>query len=83
MVVSKVVFNMREQVWLPLLRSSGSATLGEAILRLASLAEAAHKQQTSDAYHTDDASEKGTDGPAPRDVVTAITGGRLHTEVDR
>ncbi len=74
---------MREQVWLPLLRSSGSATLGEAILRLASLAEAAHLQQTSDVYQADQTSEVGSDGPAPRDVVAANTGGRLHTEVDR
>ncbi len=74
---------MREQVWLPLIRSSESTSIGEAILRLASLAEAAHLQQTSEAYLADQSSEVGSDGPAPRDVVAADTGGRLHKEVDR
>lgn len=74
---------MREQVWLPLMRSSGSATLGEAILRLASLAEAAHRQRISDAHHADDVSEMRLDGPSPRDVVAVNTGGRDHREVDR
>ena len=74
---------MREQIWLPLLRSSGSASIGESILCLASLAEAAHMQQTSDVYQADHSSEVGSDGPAPRDVVAAEQGGRLHTEVDR
>ncbi len=74
---------MREQVWLPLMRSSGSASLGEAILRLASLAEAAHMQQTTDAYHADDSSAVWADGPAPQDVVAARFGGSDHTEVER
>ncbi len=74
---------MREQVWLPLMRSPGSASMGEMILRLASLAEAAHMQQASDAYQADHSSDVGSDGPAPRDVVAANPGGRHHTEVDR
>ena len=74
---------MREQVWLPLLRSSGSATMGEAILRLASLAEAAHLQQTSDAYRADSVSVVGSDGPAARDGGAAGPGGGRHTEVER
>ena len=74
---------MREQVWLPLMRSSGSATLGESILRLASLAEAAHMQQASDGYHAGDASDGRADGSAPRDVVAADLSGLDHTEVDR
>lgn len=74
---------MREQVWLPLLRSSGSASLGESILRLASLAEAAHMQQTMESYHAGDTSDGRADGTAPRDVVAADLGGLGHTEVDR
>ena len=74
---------MREQVWLPLLRSSGSASLGEKILRLASLAEAAHMQQILDSYHAGDASDGRADGSAPRDVVAAYFSGLDHTEVDR
>ncbi len=74
---------MREQIWLPLLRSSGTASIGESILRLASLAEATHMQQVNDDYQADHTSEVGSDGPAPRDVVAANLGGRLHTEVDR
>lgn len=74
---------MREQVWLPLMRPSGSATLGEAILRLASLAEAAHMRQTLDRYRAGDASDGRADGPVPRDVVAADRSGLDHTEVDR
>jgi hypothetical protein len=74
---------MSDQVWLPLIRSSSQQTLGQAILRLASLAEAAHQQQTADGYHGGDACDVWADGPAPRDVVAADPGGLDHTEVDR
>ncbi len=75
---------MNEQVWLPLIRSSPSKpTLGQAVLRLASLAEAAHRQQTADGYHAGDANDVWADGSAPRDVVAAGQGGLGHTEVDR
>jgi hypothetical protein len=68
---------------LPLMRSSGSATLGEAILRLASLAEAAHMQQTLEDCHAGDTSDGRADGSAPQDVVAADLSGLDHTEVDR
>ncbi len=74
---------MSEQVWLPLIRSSSQQTLGQAILRLASLAEVAHQQQTADGFLQGGASDVWVDGPAPRDVVAADTGGLDHTEVDR
>jgi len=74
---------MSEQVWLPLIRSSSQQTLGQAILRLASLAEAAHRQQTAGGYHRGEPSDVWADGPAPRDVVAADAGGRDHTEVIR
>ncbi len=72
---------MSEQVWLPLIRSSSQSTLGEAIFRLASLAEASHRQQTSDGYHRGEANDVWADGPAPRDVVAVEPGGLDHTEV--
>jgi len=74
---------MREQVWLPLMRSSGAATLGESILRLASLAEAAHRQQVTDACHADTACDVRADGPAPQGVVAVPQDGADHTEVAR
>ena len=74
---------MSEQVWLPLIRSSSQQTLGEAILRLASLAQAAHLQQTADSFHGTDSSDVWADGPAPRDVVAVNYDGLDHTEVDR
>ena len=74
---------MSEQVWLPLIRSSSQQTLGQTILRLASLAQAAHQQQTADGYHGGDACDVRADGPAPQDVVAADIGGLDHTEVDR
>jgi hypothetical protein len=74
--------SMREQVWLPLMRSEGTASLGASILRLASLAEAAHLQQTRDDYQADQASDGRADGSAPRDVAVSRDG-RDHTEVDR
>jgi hypothetical protein len=74
---------MNGQVWLPLIRSSSPQTLGQAVLRLAALAEAAHMSQTTDAFRTDDATHAQTDGPAPKDVVAVEQGGRDHTGVDR
>jgi hypothetical protein len=74
---------MSEQVWLPLIRSSNQQTLGEAILRLASLAQASHQQQTADCYHGADVNDVWADGPAPRDVVAVNHDGLDHTEVDR
>lgn len=74
---------MSEQVWLPLIRNAKQQTLGEAILRLADLAQASHMQQTTDGYQTEDASDVWADGPAPRDVVAVNTDGREHTEVNR
>jgi hypothetical protein len=75
---------MSEQVWLPLIRSSPSKpTLGQAVLRLAALAEAAHKQRTADGYRGGDMNELWADGSAPRDVVAAEPGGLGHTEVGR
>lgn len=74
---------MSEQVWLPLIRSSNQQSLGEAILRLASLAQTAHLQQTADGYHGGDESDVWADGPAPQDVVAVNTDGRDHKEVNR
>ncbi len=74
---------MDEQIWLPVIRSSGSSTLGEAVLRLAALAESAHRRQISESYQAGGSAMLRADGPAPRDVVAAESGGRLHKEVDR
>lgn len=74
---------MSEQVWLPLIRNAKQQTLGEAILRLAKLAEASHMQQTTDGYQRGDASDAWADGPAPQDVVAVVNDGREHTEVNR
>ncbi|GAB4108222.1 MAG: hypothetical protein Kow00105_14630 [Phycisphaeraceae bacterium] len=74
---------MRDQVWLPLMRRSGSATLGESILRLASLAEAAHRLQAVKRDHPDEGFDGRADGSAPQDVVAVDLGGLGHTEVDR
>jgi len=77
---------MSEQVWLPLLRNANQPTLGQAILRLANLAQASHMQQTADGYQSGDrgdASDVWADGPAPQDVVAVNKDGRDHTEVNR
>ena len=73
---------MSEQVWLPLIRSSNSQTLGQAVLRLAELAEAAHLQQTTDTFKADSSDNPWADGPARQDVDAWVRG-RDHTEVDR
>ena len=74
---------MSEQVWLPLIRSANrEESLGQAVLRLAALAEAGHMHQVSESLRGEDARSMGADGPAPQDVVAAITRGEGHTEVD-
>jgi len=73
---------MSEQVWLPLIRSSGPQTLGQAVLRLATLAEAAHRYQATEAFLSNSASDIRVDGSAPQDVAAALRG-LDHTEVDR
>jgi len=77
---------MSEQVWLPLIRNANQPTLGEAILRLANLAQASHMQQTADGYphgDTGESSDVWADGSAPQDVAAVNTDGKGHTEVNR
>jgi hypothetical protein len=74
---------MSEQVWLSLIRASGASTIGESILRLASLAEAAHMQQSLERYHAGDATDGRADGSAPQGVAAVDRSGADHTEVDR
>ena len=75
------------KTWLPLVRASGEEDLGRSIVRLARLAEAAHRFEAADfsAPDTDLDTEdlQRTNGLVGGSVVPVPRRGTVHREVDQ